>query len=581
MDEPFQAPVPQTGSVGPPRRAGEAPPGLARGARGIVRLLYCSNPFYVISAFLMLWGLYASFDAAGGVTQSGVLMTGLWGYTLVLAAAAVFLIRAGQVWDDVRTILLVIVLMFLAGSVTFDRTLAADAPLGTAYFLGGLLLSIAISEAVLFGIGLRLPVLFRLPYYLIMALFFLYPVALSSLLRVREHPLLPWALFGFPLVAGICFLTLLPAIRQGPRCVADSGSPWRWPLYPWVLFGVLGFAVGGRGYLLCVSFHPVPGTGTIFAPYFLVPFLLAVAVLVLEIGIVARSATLRWLALVAPLGLVALPYGGAGVGELRIAFHRSFVEMLGAGPLFVTLVALVGLYVWAMLRRVPGWVVMITVVLAALSVCGPRTEDLDSLAAAQGWPVMAVGLLQAASGLYRRSSAQCFLATCCLVAGASLLWRHTALMAYHGVVPAHVMLVAVLVLGASFRDFFARLLQGFGAALLLAAGLAAAALDPQVLGHPPEQLLRFYPVVLAAIALGYSFVVRWRPFLYVGLVVLTVWAGGRSLPGYVNAQRRIAGLNQIILAAGFFLLAFWISLRKAGLLPRWLQFRSRESPQAG
>ena len=59
--------------------------------------------------------------------------------------------------------------------------------------------------------------------------------------------------------------------------MARNGSPWRWPLYPWVLFGFLGAGVCARSYYLCVSYHfvdktPFERTNSIFGLYFLVPF---------------------------------------------------------------------------------------------------------------------------------------------------------------------------------------------------------------------------------------------------------------------------------------------------------------------
>src|SRR5262249_31386413 len=132
------------------------------------------------------------------------------------------------------------------------------------------------------------PAWYRVPYYLILVLFFLYPLALSTLASDPRSEALMWGLFGFSSFAGLAFLTLLPAVRRGPECVRDNGSPWRWPLYPWVLFGVLGLAVPARAFLLCWSMQPLDGADRdrlVFGPYFLVPFGLAVAVLLLEAGL--------------------------------------------------------------------------------------------------------------------------------------------------------------------------------------------------------------------------------------------------------------------------------------------------------
>ena len=78
-------------------------------------------------------------------------MVGMAGYTLLLAVPACLLVRFGGVWEDVRTVLLLVVLMFLATSVTFDETLARNPELGVACYLGGLLFAVAVSEGMLAG----------------------------------------------------------------------------------------------------------------------------------------------------------------------------------------------------------------------------------------------------------------------------------------------------------------------------------------------------------------------------------------------------------------------------------------------
>src|SRR5262249_421693 len=153
----------------------------------------------------------------------------------------------------VRTVLLLVVLMFLATSVTFDELLAVAPHRGFICFLVGLLWTVGVSEAVLRGIRLRLPAWFRGPYYLILSLFFLYPLPLQPFLADPHRPAMMWGLFGFSTAAGLAFLTLLPAIRRGPEYVRDNGSPWPWPFYPWSLFVYLGVAVIGRAFLLCWS----------------------------------------------------------------------------------------------------------------------------------------------------------------------------------------------------------------------------------------------------------------------------------------------------------------------------------------
>jgi hypothetical protein len=293
-------------------RVTSVPPAV-RGGRGLIRWVCTNNPFYVLSAGLFLLGLWGSFGAQAGAVETWALMSGLAGYTLLLALTACLLVRYCKVWDDARTVLLLVVLMFLATSVTFDEVLVLDPVRGFTCYLVGLLFAVAVSEGLLRGIRLRLPAWFRAPYYLILALFFLYPLALSPLVGQPRTEALTWGLFGFSPAAGLVFLTLLPAVRRGPGYVRDNGSPWPWPLYPWVLFGLLAFAVPARAFLLCWSMDLLNGGDrdrVIFGPYFLVPFGLALAVLLLEMGLVSRRRGVLAFALAAPAWLVGLSLVG-------------------------------------------------------------------------------------------------------------------------------------------------------------------------------------------------------------------------------------------------------------------------------
>jgi hypothetical protein len=75
---------------------------LGRPARSLVRLLYTSNPFYILSADLVFVGLRMTFGAGGPAAQSWALAISLAGYTLLLATTACLLIRLGKLWDDLR-----------------------------------------------------------------------------------------------------------------------------------------------------------------------------------------------------------------------------------------------------------------------------------------------------------------------------------------------------------------------------------------------------------------------------------------------------------------------------------------------
>ena len=315
----------------PDDRSPSAPIRPTPGSR-LVRALYSHNPFYVISADLVFIGLRSSFDPGAKVFDTWALILGLAGYTLLLATTACLMVRFGKVWDDMRSVLLLVVMMFLAISSTIDDVLILRPGVGLACSVGGLAFALLVSEALLRGMRLGLPALYRMPYYLILALFFVYPVTLRPMLARPDTATSHWALFGFSTAAALAFLTLLPAIRRGGAYVKGNGSPWRWPLYPWSLFFFLGLGVCARAYYLCISLHNVEGFQSIFGPYFLIPFGFSIALLLLEGGLTSGRKGVTRFAMMMPLGLVALVDGWAPAGPGLRAVPDDVPRGAGRGP---------------------------------------------------------------------------------------------------------------------------------------------------------------------------------------------------------------------------------------------------------
>jgi hypothetical protein len=556
-------------------------PGRSR-ARGLVRWAYTNNPFYVISADLVFLGLRVSFDTSGRTFETGALMAALLGYTLLLATMGCLLIRLGRVWDDTRTILLLVVAMFLAISVTFDETLAANPGLGRSLCAGGLVFAVAVTEGVLRVIRLRLPALYRGPYYLILALFFLYPVALSPLIDSPESPRLQWALFGFSPLAGAAFLTLVPAVRRGAAYLAKNGSPWRYPLYPWVLFGLLAVGVCGRAYYLCISFHFVPRTPggpspNIFGPYFLVPILFALDVLWFEAGLASRRRYVPRAALLVLPVLAAVSVAGERPDPVYWRFQHLFVSGLGASPLFLTVAAAGAFTAYAAARRVPLASGLLTCELIALSVIAPGTLDVDGLVAPQPLPMLAAGVLQLAVALRRNGSFRALVGTGLVLAAVALQMAHSGLADDRGPVLFHLAVAGSMLLGLRFTDEFGRWLGQAGAWLLALGALAAAWGGAEQFPRVRPELVAAYPVLAAAACWGFGALTGCRPYLHAAAVSLTGWAGAAGWSGYHALRRAVAGLDWIAGGLAFFSLAAFISLLKAGLVPKWAERRADDA----
>lgn len=557
----------------------------AGGAPGLIRWVCTKNPFYVLSAALFLAGLWVSFGDPAKAEDTWAMMSGLAGYTLLLAVTACLLVRFGQVWDDVRTVLLLVVLLFLATSVTFDEVLVLDPARGRTCALVGLLLAVVVTEGVLRGMRLRLPAGFRVPYYLILALFFLYPLALGPLVSEPRSEALMWGLFGFSPAAGLVFLTLLPAVRRGPDYVRANGSPWSWPLYPGTLFAVLAFAVPARAFLLCWSLHLLDGPArlhsSIFGLYFIVPFGLAVALLLLEMGLVSRHRGVVAAALIAPAILAVLALAGHRADPVYQSFLEAFTARLGGSPLFLTLLAAVGYYAWAAARRAPRAFEALTGTLVALAFVGPHTLGLDSLIPPAPAPLLAAGALYLGLGAWRRESWRSLAGAGGLVLAVVLVLPvEPEAVAIRGLIALHLLLTAVLIVGAVFDDAFARLLRAAGAGLVLLACLAVIVVRLDAPSILPRWEADAYPLILAALLAVYGVLLGHRPSLGMATVVLSCWVAATGWRGYCFLRQLVSGLDYLAVSLAIFALAVLVSVGKSGLLARWAAARQERLPSS-
>ncbi len=100
--------------------------------------------------------------------------------------------------------------------------------------------------------------------------------------------------------------------------------------------------------------------------------------------------------------------------------------------------------------------------------------------------------------------------------------------------------------------------------------MAVLAGEPHLRSGIPPGLIPGYPILIAAVAVGYGVVVGGWPFFAASGVILASLLIAFGSKGYLNLRQQLAGLDRIALGLASFLLAALISLGKAGLLRRWL-----------
>src|SRR5262249_53312465 len=137
-----------------------------------------------------------------------------------------------------------------------------------------------------------------------------------------------------------------------PACGGQkSGPPWRWPYYPCSLFVYLTIGLAIRSWWLTIAFEPAKGTDTYFRPYFLLPLVLAWAVLILEMGLVRRSSGAIAAALLLPLVGLVIGFPGPGHNLVEAAFVDRLLHPVGSPPRRVV-AGLLLIYGYAWIRGV-------------------------------------------------------------------------------------------------------------------------------------------------------------------------------------------------------------------------------------
>ena len=529
------------------------------------RFLYTQNPFYLIGTLLVLFGLQQCLGREPHLAASGLLTAMLAGYTLLLAGIAAIVIRWGQVWDDARTILLVIVLMFFMLSASLDVQLVTAPQTGTFLLSAGLVLSIALSEALLRGLRIHLAARYRAPYYLLLALLFVFPAAPAWLSQFGLAAARPWVLFAFPWLAGLALLTLLPASRTPPWEEPATGTPWRWPYYPWSLFVYLSIGVAIRSWWLTISFEPASGQDAYFRPYFLLPLCLAWSALVLEMGRVRESAGAIAAGMLLPLLSLALAFPGHGASHVEVDFLSSLAQSLGS-PAQLTVAGLLAFYAWAWVRGVRAAEGFLIVTGIAAAFIGPETLNLATLTRPQPLPLAAVAAGLLAVSAIQRSAWRAIAAATMACLGI----RHAGLSVEIGdgwFWQWHAPVVAGLAITVLFDDALARQLRQLAWRAAPVAAAIAATVYPWTFSQLSPVTLAAYLGLLLAVSVVLWMRQKEAPLL--AAVTATLSANGLAHARYLYLL-----LGQTVFAAGLpwlagglaaVLLALLISLAKMGL----------------
>jgi hypothetical protein len=531
----------------------------------LVRFVYTQNPFYLISACLILYGLRAAFGAGLCRPSNPFPLVGsLCVHTLLMALTAVLAIRLGKVWDDARSILLILLLQFFALSVGFDELCNTDPYLAIGLLAFGFVFSLVVSESVIRGIGVYFPAVYRLPFYAIIGLMFAYPVYVSNGLFTVHPDVIRDRIAAFPMIAGCLLLSLLPAVRRGSRAIEKNGTPWRWPWYPWSVFAVLAVGICARFFALGLSFNPEPGMESAMGLYHLVPLLLAGSLLVVEIGIVENRPRVGYGVLLAvPLLLgLATPvvtdnyaYGQA----LDVLSHSA------GSPIWLTLVSLAAFYSWALWRGLRYAEIGLTLSLLACVCVERRALEWTGIEPAHAWPLLLLAGVQLTSFPRRWNSRRCVSLLGCLIGVVAIEVINERLPVELLPTPIPLTILAIVATAYFFDDTFAAALRVLSLGLMWTTALCLYPMV-QLFGTGPALPVVFVGLVSAAGLLYWHKRREVTWLLAASANALSASSiGWQSL--YVLAERQLGTQGAALLAAGsgLLLIAVTITAQKGGL----------------
>lgn len=549
-----------------------ARPGASRLVAQFGQVLFNHNPFYLISAFLTLYGIHAVFgvEVVGELKTASVLLA-IGAYTAVLGLTGVLIVRYGKVWEDARTVLLAVILLLLATSVCTDELLMLAPATALRLILGGLIFAIALCEFIIRGLKIRFGSEFRIPLFVQLSILFLYPYFCATEVRDLTPEQVQWRVLGFPLVFSLGLTTLWPAIIRGSQRIRENGTPWTWPLYPWCLFIVIAAAGAFRCRILTESFDPTPGMAVTFGSFYLLPILLTVVWLVIETGIAENRRKLIVGALWSSLLLVVLALPGTS-SILQRSFYESVSTRIGS-PLFWAVIGLNSLYGCARWRGVREATPFLLSAVGLLSFVGPQTSGLHTLRFLP-WPLGLVGLELIRRGMKKESTALAVwgVAFCLTVLEAGLHtspWGHAK---WPLIVQAA--LISCGALGFRFRDGLAKDLQTI--ACLSIPGLAAVAiLKPGLLALSTTGGVA-YTIVIMLLSLALGWFTKRKAYIWSGLTIIAAGLGEVLLEAYRGLTTSVGrkGMWALSWSLASFVTAVLISSAKAGHLNGIRQVRT-------
>lgn len=585
-------------------------------AKKLIDFLYVNNPFYLISAALFVYGLKLLLRPGtspilfqqGSVSyiEPWGLLAALAGITTLMTFTAILIVRLGQVWEDARSLILIVLLMLFAMTVSTDELVnqladESDSLQPLAWLFGLMVcFSICTVETVLRGLKLRLSAAFRFSLHLLLTLMIVWPIFLVPEIFEGTVSQIQQRIAIFPVVCGTMMLCLLPAVWQGSKYAQSEGCPWTWPLYPWTAFLFLLIAVCLRSYSLTMSFDVLSSSGhywdTSFGLWQLTPIFMATFVVLLEIGIRENQPKLQSVCLLAAPALLVMACPWIVPWSNFSGFRSATSTMLAdyPSPVYCILIALILFYMRARYKKVAGaqWGLLSMVLLS--TVIQPESFRQSKLIALQpnwtSWPLFAFAAIECAVGIRQKAAGKCFLSSALLtlimhqqlsavpmsVVPANSEWA--ALAPWASAICLHLLLTTAILIVLVDQSAFAKILKELIAPALL---LIVIATTVSITKETGDLQAAAYVLFMTTVCLTIGRLTDWPAIKMLAQFMASV-CGAALLAWGIKFASQLPlpkGSRQLVFGLMSFGIAVAISLWKAGLGRRFLLHRRRRQRQ--
>jgi hypothetical protein len=543
------------------------------------RFLYTENPFYLISCFLILYGIQLmAVNRPTALSRAIVMSSSIAFYAVVMAITVIAVVRLAKVWQDARSIFLVVLIALAAYSSGFDETCVNDPQMAWWFAGAGGVLTFCLIESVVRGCRLRLAAAYRVAMYAMFVVFMFAPPIFGGWVRSRNEAAAGWSSVIFSVAFAAAMLLLIPAMRRRGVDLRHNGSPWKWPAYPLAAFFILVVLAGIRVHAIWMSFG-FYGRPVRFEPFLIMPLFFSGLILLAEVDLRRRKlmrpcATTAMFA--SPLLLLAA-VNQEGATSLPIA---SSLAYYAGSAVNVSLGALIVLLMYLSLARLPRASTMMAgsvVVTAALM----KIPHWMALAGIERWMLLLVAGAYVLVWLWSRisSDARCVLAWTVLSVALGKMFADRIEVGLAFVIATAFWTLGAMVIATIYDTELTQTIRNAAAVLMVIGSCLSIAWWNE--NQDSKWMVTSVLFAMTLLSVSYLFWIRRRGWMYVALapvaVILLILTTDAFRQGQFRRVNWPLSGGVVCLATGLAVTTAktnWIKNRHQQPMPfEWLSFR--------